>query len=39
MMAYRDARRDGRMTENDWEHVAARLREAWGALRGAVEAR
>jgi len=39
MMAYRDARRDGRMTENDWEHVAARLREAWGALRTAVDAR
>jgi len=39
MMAYRDARRDGRMTENDWEHVAARLREAWGALRAAVDAR
>ena len=36
-MAYRDARRDGRMTEADWDHVAARLREAWSELRAAID--
>jgi len=36
-MAYRDARRDGRMTEADWDHVAARLREAWSKLRAAID--
>jgi hypothetical protein len=36
-MAYRDARRDGRMTEADWDHVAARLREAWNELRAAID--
>lgn len=38
-MAYRNAQRDGRMTENDWEHASARLREAWAALRQAFDAR
>lgn len=38
-VAYRDARRDGRMTENDWEHGSARLREAWPALRQAFGSR
>lgn len=37
-MAYRDAR-SGRMTGKDWDHVAARLGEAWTAMRGAVDAR
>jgi hypothetical protein len=36
MMAYRDARRDGRMDESDWERVAAGLREAWSGLREVI---
>lgn len=31
-MAYRDARRDGRMTESDWHELTRQLRAAYAAL-------
>lgn len=35
-MAYRDARRDGTMTEADWAHLAAQLTTAYNALHARV---
>jgi hypothetical protein len=35
-MAYRDARRDGRMTESDWSEVASQLTAAYTALKSEI---
>ncbi len=35
-MAYRDARRDGRMTESDWLEVARQLEQAYAALQNGL---
>lgn len=35
-MAYRDARRDGRMTDADWMHVGKMLEDAYGRLKEAL---
>ncbi|MCX6960651.1 MAG: hypothetical protein NTW91_10325 [Verrucomicrobia bacterium] len=35
-MAYRDARRNGKMTEADWQEIACRLTLAFEALKEAV---
>jgi hypothetical protein len=35
-MAYRDARRDGKMTEADWQEIARRLMLAYASLKQAV---
>jgi hypothetical protein len=36
-MAYRDARREGKMTENDWEEVTRQLRAAYADLHARLE--
>ena len=36
MMDYRDQRRDGRMTEDDWKHIVAGLRESYTQLKNAI---
>ncbi len=36
-MEYRDARRDGKMTEQDWTHVETRLHAAYRMLRHSID--
>jgi len=35
-MAYRDARRDGKMTDTDWQEISRQLRQAYASLKEAV---
>ncbi len=37
MMDYRDERRDGKMKETDWQHIAKRLGESYSLLKQAVK--
>ena len=37
MMDYSDAKRDGRLTEADWQHIATRLGESYALLKKAVQ--